>query len=273
MQSCIVAIKILIIAALKLSGQLSEFVWRMCFDICPSVCVRVRPGAPSKWQNLTQENGACLPCKNSLKHTTNTNKDPERRGGQTAEGKERIKKQERVRERKVGMKWAWLKLLINLRQAQTHTLKLWRTEWLLLRIRACMGKFVVKMICSCASTPCDVVVLWHRNCYLWICWFPDKASGQIHKAERRHNWSNTNSYWKAQKGTVINGCMWWSASQDLGLCESIIHTDRLARLPPEGRPLDRKRLPVLYHRSAACHKHKEAAFTCTVKYECKGKRV
>lgn len=45
-----------------------------------------------------------MPSKSSLKHTTNTNKDPEHMGGQ-AERKERIEKpgRERERERKVGM--------------------------------------------------------------------------------------------------------------------------------------------------------------------------
>lgn len=98
----------------------------MCLNVCEGECEEL-------WQSdktsLKKMEHVC-PVRIAL--NTQPTQTPEQVEEQAGGKKKKKKEDKETREKEVGMVWTWLELLIHLRQAQTHTLKLWRIKWLFL---------------------------------------------------------------------------------------------------------------------------------------------
>lgn len=96
----------------------------MCLNVCEGECEEL-------WQSdktsLKKMEHVC-PVRIAL--NTQPTQTPEQMEEQA--GGKKKKEDKETREKEVGMVWTWLELLFHLRQAQTHTLKLWRIKWLFL---------------------------------------------------------------------------------------------------------------------------------------------
>lgn len=123
----IIALRILIIASFCLDKQCIWACLRCVFGHVAEYVCGGQAGALTKWQNLTQENRACLPSKGSLKHTSNTNRDWEHLGGQRNQ-----------REGEEGRDGVNMTEAVNSPQTSTdtHTETVTHWEWLLLEFTA-----------------------------------------------------------------------------------------------------------------------------------------